>query len=107
ELLFTVEEEIGLNGAAALDPALVSGRTLLNLDTEEEGALYVGCAGGAGSELAIPLDAMFGVDGRATVTARVAGLLGGHSGVDIHLQRGNALQILSRALYPLWRTFQF
>lgn len=107
ELLFTVEEEIGLNGAAALDPALVSGRTLLNLDTEEEGALYVGCAGGAGSELAIPLDAMFGVDGRATVVARVSGLKGGHSGVDIHLQRGNALEILARALYPLWRTFQF
>jgi dipeptidase D len=107
ELLFTVEEEIGLNGAAALDPALVSGRTLLNLDTEEEGALYVGCAGGAGSELAFPLDAMFGVEGRATVAARVSGLLGGHSGVDIHLQRGNALQILARALFPLWKTFQF
>src|SRR5512143_1941773 len=58
ELLFTVEEETGLDGASGLDPALVSGRTLLNLDTEEEFALYVGCSGGAGSELAIPLDTM-------------------------------------------------
>ncbi|HSM13113.1 MAG TPA: aminoacyl-histidine dipeptidase [Thermoanaerobaculia bacterium] len=107
ELLFTVEEEIGLNGAAALDPALVTGRILLNLDTEEEGALYVGCAGGAGSELAIPLDTMFGVEGRSTLRLRVGGLLGGHSGVDIHLQRGNALQILARTLQPLWPEFQF
>ncbi len=107
ELLFTVEEETGLIGASALDPALVSGRTLLNLDTEEEGALYVGCAGGAGSELAIPLDAMFGVEGRTTLTVKISGLLGGHSGVDIHLQRGNALAILARVLWPLWREYQF
>jgi dipeptidase D len=107
ELLFTVEEETGLDGAAGLEPSLVSGRTLLNLDTEEEGALYVGCAGGAGSELAIPLDTMFGVEGRKTLAVKVSGLRGGHSGVDIHLQRGNALQILARALAPLWREFQF
>lgn len=107
ELLFTVEEEIGLLGASALDPALVSGRTLLNLDTEEEGALYVGCAGGAGSELEIPIDRMFGAEGRVAVTVKVSGLLGGHSGVDIHLQRGNALAILARALYALWKEFQF
>lgn len=107
ELLFTVEEEIGLNGAAALDPAIVRGRTLINLDTEEEGALYVGCAGGAGSELELPIDTMFGVDGRVTLAVRIGGLLGGHSGVDIHLQRGNALAILARLLYPLWKEFQF
>ena len=107
ELLFTVEEEIGLEGASALDPALVTGRTLLNLDTEEEFALYVGCSGGAGSELAIPLDTMFGVDGRVGLSVKLSGLKGGHSGVDIHLQRGNALQLLSRALWPLWKEFQF
>lgn len=107
ELLFTVEEETGLVGASALDPALVTGRTLLNLDTEEEGALYVGCAGGAGSELEIPIDRMSGAEGRSTVAVKVAGLLGGHSGVDIHLQRGNALGILARALHALWKEFQF
>jgi dipeptidase D len=107
ELLFTVEEEIGLLGASAMDPALVTGRTLLNLDTEEEGALYVGCAGGAGSELEIPIDRMFGAEARATVAVKISGLLGGHSGVDIHLQRGNALAILARALHALWKEFQF
>jgi dipeptidase D len=107
ELLFTVEEEIGLNGACALDPALVTGRTLLNLDTEEEGSLYVGCAGGAGTALELPLDFMFGADGRIGLLVEIAGLRGGHSGVDIHLQRGNAIAILARALHGLWRDFQF
>ncbi len=107
ELLFTVEEEIGLLGAAALDPALVTGRTVLNLDTEEEGSLYVGCSGGAGCELAVPLDAMFGADGRTALAIKISGLRGGHSGVDIHLQRGNAISVLARTLQPLWRDFQF
>jgi len=101
ELLFTLEEEIGLNGAAALDPRLVTGRTLLNLDTEEEGALYVGCAGGAGSELRVPLDRMFGAEGRMALAVELGGLKGGHSGVDIHLQRGNAIAILARALWAV------
>ena len=107
ELLFTTEEEIGLNGASALDPALVTGRTLLNLDTEEEGSLYVGCSGGAGTTLDVPLDSMFGADGRTALTVKVSGLKGGHSGVDIHLQRGNAIVVLARALQALWRDFQF
>jgi dipeptidase D len=101
ELLFTVEEEIGLNGAAALEPRLVTGRTLLNLDTEEEGALYVGCAGGAGCELRVPLDRMFGAEGRIALAVELGGLRGGHSGVDIHLQRGNAVAILARALWAV------
>lgn len=107
ELLFTVEEEIGLNGAGALDATLVRGRTLLNLDTEEEGALYVGCAGGAGSEIRLPLDAMFGAEGRVALRVAVGGLKGGHSGVDIHLQRGNANRILARALHALLHEFEF
>ncbi|HEX9799405.1 MAG TPA: beta-Ala-His dipeptidase [Thermoanaerobaculia bacterium] len=105
ELLFTVEEEIGLNGAGALDSALVTGRILLNLDTEEERALYVGCAGGAGSEIRMPLDAMFGAEGRVALRVAVGGLKGGHSGVDIHLQRGNANRILARALWALLPEF--
>ena len=101
ELLFTVEEEIGLNGAVELDPALVSGRILINLDTEEEGSLYVGCAGGAGCELALPLDRMFGAESYATLRVAVGGLKGGHSGVDIHLQRGNSIVLLARALHAV------
>jgi len=107
ELLFTVEEEIGLNGARELDGALVAGRVLLNLDTEEERALYVGCAGGAGSEIRLPLDAMFGAEGRVALRVAVGGLKGGHSGVDIHLQRGNANRILARALWALLPEFEF
>jgi dipeptidase D len=107
ELLFTVEEEIGLNGAGALDGSLVRGRILLNLDTEEERALYVGCAGGAGSEIRLPLDAMFGAEGRVALRVAVGGLKGGHSGVDIHLQRGNANRVLARALWVLLPEFEF
>ena len=103
ELLFTVEEEIGLNGAAALEGELVAGRILLNLDTEEEGSLYVGCAGGAGCEVAIPLDRMFGADGMVALQVVVGGLKGGHSGVDIHLQRGNSIALLARALHAVAR----
>jgi len=107
ELLFTVEEEIGLNGAGALDSSLVRGRLLFNLDTEEEKALYVGCAGGAGTEIRMPLDAMFGAEGRIALQIAVGGLKGGHSGVDIHLQRGNSIRILARALHALLPDFEF
>ena len=107
ELLFTVEEETGLNGAAALAAENVRGRILLNLDTEEERALYVGCAGGAGSEIRVPLDGMFGAEGRVAIAVSVGGLKGGHSGVDIHLQRGNSIRILARALRALAPEFSF
>jgi len=107
ELLFTVEEEIGLNGAGELDASLVRGRMLFNLDTEEEKSLYVGCAGGAGSEIRVPLDTMFGAEGRVALRVAVAGLKGGHSGVDIHLQRGNSIRILARALHDLLPEFAF
>lgn len=107
ELLFTFDEETGLTGAQQLDGSLLSARTLINLDTEEEGALYVGCAGGAGTDLAVPLETMFGAEGRAALEVRLGGLKGGHSGVDIHLQRGNASSLLARILQALWPKFQF
>ncbi|MEO7795499.1 MAG: aminoacyl-histidine dipeptidase [Thermoanaerobaculia bacterium] len=107
ELLFTIDEETGLTGAADLDPRSLSAKRLLNLDTEEEYALYVGCAGGAGTDLAIPLETMFGAEGLTALALRLGGLKGGHSGVDIHLQRGNAIALLARALHALWREFQF
>lgn len=107
ELVFTIDEETGLTGAQQLDASLLSARTLLNLDTEEEGALYVGCAGGAGTDLAVPLETMFGAEGRVALEVRLAGLKGGHSGVDIHLQRGNASSLLARVLHALWPTYQF
>lgn len=107
ELLFTVEEETGLVGASKLDPALVRARRLLNLDTEEEGSIYIGCAGGAGTDLEIPLDEMFGAEGRGRYLLAVEGLAGGHSGVDIHLGRGNAIALLARILWATWPEHQF
>jgi dipeptidase D len=99
ELLFTVDEETGLTGAAALSGDMLKGRRLLNLDSEEEGALYVGCAGGADSTLTVPLRTGTATGVGVTVTLR--GLKGGHSGVDVHLQRGNAVKLLARALYAV------
>lgn len=99
ELLFTVDEETGLTGASNLANDLLAGRTLINLDTEEEGALYVGCAGGAGSEIFLPLKENPALKEHVALQLKLTGLRGGHSGVDIHLQRGNANKLLARVLY--------
>ena len=99
ELLFTIDEETGLTGAAQLDAALLTARRLINLDSEEEGCLYVGCAGGGESRIALGVTAAAAGDGDRAVTLALTGLRGGHSGVDIHLQRGNAICLLARALW--------
>jgi dipeptidase D len=78
---------------------MLHGRRLINLDSEEEGALCVGCAGGADSRIALPVTAVDVPPGAEGIRVRLHGLKGGHSGVDIHLQRGNAIQLLARALY--------
>jgi dipeptidase D len=98
EILVTVDEETGLNGASALDPALVTGRRLLNLDTEEVGAIYIGCAGGGNSNLSLPVKREAAPAGARAVEIRVSGLKGGHSGMEIVLQRGNAIRGLARVL---------
>lgn len=99
ELLFTVDEETGLTGAASLAGDMLRGRRLLNLDSEEEGVLYVGCAGGADSTLTLPLASAGTPPNTVALRMKLHGLKGGHSGVDIYLQRGNALKLLARALY--------
>lgn len=101
ELVFTVDEETGLTGAASLEPGMLSGRRLLNLDSEEEGVITIGCAGGADSHLRLPIAEEAGPEGATVLSIRVSGLRGGHSGVDIHLQRGNAIRLLARALYAI------
>jgi len=101
ELLFTVEEETSLRGAASLDPGFVRGRILLNLDSEDEGVLFVGCAGGqdtAGTWRPRTEDVP---EGFAAVAVKVDGLKGGHSGMDIDKGRGNAIKIMARALREL------
>lgn len=101
ECLMTVDEETGLTGAFALDPDLVKGRTLLNLDTEEWGSLYVGCAGGGDSTLSLPLKFDPAEEPFQAWELVIEGLQGGHSGVDIHEERANAVKLLSRLLYKL------
>lgn len=98
EILVTVDEETGLNGAADLDPKLVTGRRLLNLDTEELGAIYIGCAGGGNTSLSIPAAHEAAEPGSKFFDVVVSGLRGGHSGMEIHLHRGNAIRALARVL---------
>jgi dipeptidase D len=99
EFLFTIDEETGLTGAAGLNPNLLSAKRLINLDSEEEGALTVGCAGGADTDLTLNLETAPTPEDTTAHTVRLIGLNGGHSGVDIHLQRGNAVQLLARLLH--------
>jgi dipeptidase D len=101
ELLFTIDEETGLTGAGGLDPALLAGRRLLNLDTEEEGSLTVGCAGGADTDLVLQLETLPGPSKATAHKVRLFGMRGGHSGIDIHLQRGNAVQLLARMIHTV------
>src|SRR5262245_3137799 len=104
ELLFTVDEESGLNGVLALDPAAIAleGRLLLNLDSEEEGSVTIGCAGGSASTLTLPLETAPAPAGTAALDVKLSGLKGGHSGMEIHLQRGNAVKLLARALFAAY-----
>jgi len=96
ELLMTVAEEVGLAGAAALDPELIGGTALLNLDTEEDGTFTVGCAGGA--DTVVRLRGPRAPAGGPLARVTVGGALGGHSGGDIALGRANAIRVLARAL---------
>ncbi len=101
EFLFTVDEETGLTGANNLQPGFLRSMILLNLDSEDEGELYVGCSGGrdnTGTWAAAWDDAPAGGAG---LLVTVKGLKGGHSGLEIHTGRGNALKIMTRVLIGL------
>lgn len=98
EFLFTVDEESGLTGANALEPGFVKGKILLNMDSENEGAFTVGCAGGKNTEITYPLSFVKCPETYTTCSIQVQGLRGGHSGVDIHTHRANANKILARIL---------
>jgi dipeptidase D len=97
EFLFTVDEETGLNGARGIEPGALKARRLLNLDSEEEGTFTIGCAGGADSEISIPL-ARKASRQKAAFRLKVSGLRGGHSGIDINAGRANALKLIARVL---------
>jgi dipeptidase D len=101
ELLFTVDEETGLTGASKLTSEFLKSRRMINVDSEELGTIYIGCAGGGDTAIRFPLGDTEPVEGLSTVHVQVKGLKGGHSGVDIHLGRGNAIKCLARALYSV------
>ena len=107
EFLFTIDEETGLTGASELDASLLQGRQLINLDSEEEGILYVGCAGGSESRLTLDLSTTPAANGSVTLAVALKGLKGGHSGCDIHLQRGNAIKLLGRLLWNAYLETRF
>jgi dipeptidase D len=101
EVLLTVNEESGMDGARGLAPGALQGNTLINLDTEEWGHFYLGCAGGVDVEVRQNCDQEGLPPDFALVGFDVSGLRGGHSGIDIHLMRGNAIKLLAEALRDL------
>ena len=105
ELLFTVDEEAGMGGAFGLQTDWLKAEQLLNLDTEEEGEIYIGCAGGVDINSTWALQ--WQQSRKELIKISLTGLLGGHSGVDIHLNRVNANVLLSQELLTISQSFEF
>ena len=101
EFLLTVDEETGLTGAKNLKPGFLKSNIMLNLDSEEDGALYVGCAGGMDTAGVMRLSISNAPATHTAVEIMIGGLKGGHSGLDIHSGRGNAIKFLTRVLSAL------
>ncbi len=98
EAFFTTDEETGMYGAQALQGGVLKGSTLLNLDSETEGELYIGCAGGVDTTARFDFEPVATEEGDIALKIELKGLKGGHSGVDINLQRANANKLLFRFL---------
>lgn len=103
EVLVTVDEETGMTGANALKPGLLDGDILINLDSETEGELYVGCAGGLDATASLKYEMKPAPAGYKAYRISAKGMKGGHSGMDIILYRANANKVLARVLVPLLR----
>jgi dipeptidase D len=105
ECLMTVEEETGLTGAFNLQPGFLSGSMLINLDSEDEGEIFIGCAGGLGTVAELKFQKSAVPDNYHACKISVTGLAGGHSGDDIDKNRGNAIKILNRLLWNISRKY--
>jgi dipeptidase D len=105
ECLITVDEETGLTGAFALQPGFLKGSILLNLDSEDEGEIFIGCAGGIDTLATFSYQEEEIPENSCALKVSVSGLLGGHSGDDIHKNRGNAIKILTRILWKASHNF--
>ncbi len=106
ECLFTVDEETGLTGAYMIQPDFIKGSILLNLDSEDEGELFIGCAGGADSIIRIPYQTKEISKKHIGYLIAIKGLTGGHSGDDIHKGYGNSIKILTRLLKNAGQQFK-
>lgn len=101
EALFTIDEETGMTGAMELDGSLLKGEILLNLDTEDDDELSIGCAGGIDTNTSVRLQTENVISGSELIRIEIKGLLGGHSGMDIDKGRGNANKMMNRLLFEL------
>ena len=106
ELLMTIDEETGMTGVGALKKNFISGKYLLNLDSEEDGVFYVGCSGGQDTVCSFKADFVKPKRGTQPVELLVTGLKGGHSGLDIHQGRANAIKLLAQLLNRIEVPFQ-
>lgn len=97
EIVITVDEEVGMDGARGIDLSMLTGHRMINLDSEEEGIFLTSCAGGARVNCVLPLS--FEDRQGAALELTVGGLLGGHSGAEIHKERGNSNCLFGRVLY--------
>jgi dipeptidase D len=105
EALFTIDEETGMTGAFGIAPGMLKGEILLNLDSEDEGELYIGCAGGLDAVITLPYKEKPAPRKHNAFILSIKGLRGGHSGLDISLGRGNSNKLLCRFLYEASRKF--
>ena len=105
EFLFTVDEETGLTGAKGLKPGFLKSEIMLNLDSEEDGALYVGCSGGMDTAGVMTMVTAPAPAAHEALEIMISGLKGGHSGLDIHTGRGNAIKFITRVLNSLRKDF--
>lgn len=107
EALFTIDEETGLTGAFAMKSDMLTGRIMLNLDSEDWGVLTIGSAGGGDSKIKLPVKNQSNDGELESIEIKISGLRGGHSGCDIHEQRGNAIKILARMLWKASQGYDF
>lgn len=99
EVLLTIDEEAGMTGAFGLEAGYLDAEILINTDSEQEGEIYMGCAGGVDAQISVPMVWQSPEQSNSTYTLTLSGLKGGHSGVNIHLGRGNANKLLARFLF--------
>ncbi len=104
EILLTIDEETGLTGVNNIEPGFIKGKILLNLDSEEDGAFYVGCSGGVDTVGHFDLEFENASPDLVPFELLIAGLKGGHSGLDINTGRANAIKLLARTLRELEKT---